>query len=54
MTGTIAAGMEILTEAGVTSDQIGGTRTGKKLIDGKSRDALSKKTKLSKLVRRIL
>jgi hypothetical protein len=51
MTGTIAAGMEILTEAGVTSDQIGGTRTGKKLIDGKSRDALSKKTKLSELVK---
>ena len=51
MTGTIAAGMEILTEAGVTHDQIGGTRTGNKLIDGKSRDALSKKTKLSKLVK---
>jgi len=50
-TGTIAAGMEILTEAGVTHDQIGGTRTGNKLIDGKSRDALSKKTKLSKLVK---
>ena len=27
MTGTIAAGMEILTEAGVTHDRIGGTRT---------------------------
>jgi hyperosmotically inducible protein len=51
MTGTIAAGMEILTQAGVTHDQIGGTRTGNKLIDGKSHDALSKKTKLSKLVK---
>jgi BON domain len=36
MTGTIAAGMEILTAAAVTYDQIGGTRTGKKLIDRKS------------------
>jgi hypothetical protein len=52
MTGTIADGMELLT--GVTRDQTGGPGSGKEIIDGESRYALSGKTNISKLVRRYL
>jgi hypothetical protein len=54
MTGTIADGMELLTATGVIRDQTGGPGTGKEIIDGESRYALSGKTNISKLVRRYL